>query len=63
MPEVAEVHLDFMFMGEEGGDRTLSMLVAKERGSRALMGCVAPKKSEGVWLSKRVMAFHEGSGM
>ena len=49
--------MDLMFMGEEGGDRTLAMLVVKERGSKAIMGCVAPRKSEGVVLAKRVMAF------
>ena len=28
---VPEIHLDFMFMGEESGGKAISMLVAKER--------------------------------
>ncbi len=33
------------------------MLVARERTTKAVMFCVAPRKSSGEWLSKRVMAF------
>ena len=54
---VPEIHMDFMFMGEEKGDGALAMLVVRERGTRAVMGCVAPRKSSGEWLGKRVMAF------
>ena len=57
IPEVAEIHMDFMFMGEEKPDKTLAMLVARERQTKAVMSCVAPRKSSGKWLSKRVMAF------
>jgi hypothetical protein len=57
IPEVPEVHLDFMFMGDEKSEKTLAMLVAKERTTKAVMGCVAPRKSSGEWLAKRVMAF------
>ena len=56
-PEKPEVHMDFMFMGEEKSEKTLVMLVAKETTTKAVMGCVVPKKSEGEWLAKRVMAF------
>ena len=56
-PEKPEVHLDFMFMGEEKSEKTLVILVAKERTTKAVMGCVVPRKSEGEWLAKRVMAF------
>ena len=45
--EMAEVHLDFMFMGDEGSDRTLAVLVAKERSSGMTMATVAPRKSSG----------------
>ena len=34
IPEVPEVHIDFMFMGEEKSEKTLAMLVAKERSIR-----------------------------
>ena len=57
VPEKPEVHMDFMFMGEEKFEKTLVMLVAKERSTKAVMGCVVPMKSEGEWLAKRVMAF------
>ena len=56
IPEVPEVHMDFMFMGEEKSEKTLAMLVAKERTTKAVMCCVAPRKSSGEWLAKRVMA-------
>ena len=57
VPEVPEVHIDFMFMGEEKSEKTLAMLVAKERSTKAVMCCVAPRKSSGEWLGKRIMAF------
>ena len=46
-PDVPEIHMDFMFMGEEGGSRTLAMLVVKERSTKAVMACVTPAKSCG----------------
>ena len=52
-----EVHMDFMFMGDEGSEKTLAMLVVKERMTKAVMACVAPRKSSGQWLVGRVMAF------
>ena len=52
-----EVHLDFMFMGEEHGGKTLAILVAKERTTRATLATVAPRKSSGEWLSRRLMAW------
>ena len=60
--EMAEVHMDFMFMGDEGGEETLAVLVAKERSTGMLMATVAPRKSEGVWLAARVMAFMRECG-
>ena len=36
-PAVAEVHLDFMFMGDEKSEKTLAMLVAKESTTKAVM--------------------------
>ena len=41
--DMPELHMDFMFMGEEEGGATLTLLVAKERSSRALMATVVPK--------------------
>ena len=36
-PEIPEIHIDFMFMGEEGGKNTLPMVVVRERVSKAIM--------------------------
>ena len=54
--EVAEVHLDFMFMGDEGEDRTLAVLVAKKRSR----GMVATKVVEEIG---RLRAAIGGQGM
>ena len=54
------MHLDFMFMGDEGEDRTLA--VAKERRRGMVMSTVAPRKSRGQWLGRRVMAFMREAG-
>ena len=43
VPEVPEVHIDFMFMGEDKSQTTLAMLVA----TQAVMCCVAPRNSSG----------------
>ena len=43
--EKAEIHMDFMFMGEEEGGKTITILVAKERRTRAIMAAVAPGKA------------------
>ena len=60
--DAAEVHMDFMFMGDEGSDKTLAMLVAHERSRGMTLATVAPRKSSGEWLGKRVMAFMRGAG-
>ena len=54
---VPEVHLDFMFMGEEQGGKTLAFLVGRERWKKATMATVAPRKSSGEWLARRVRAW------
>ena len=56
------MHLDFMFMGDEGDDRTLAVLVVKERSRGMVMSTVALRKSSGQWLGRRVMAFLEEAG-
>ena len=57
-----EVHVDFMFMGEATGGKTLTLVVAKERRSRMLMACVVPKKSSGEFAAKRLAAFTKEIG-
>ena len=61
-PEHPEVHMDYMFMGEETGGKTLAILVAKDRSSRALMSTVVPRKTTGEFVSKRVVAFMKELG-
>ena len=55
--DIPELHMDFMFMGEEEGGATLTILVAKERSSRALVATVVPKTSHGTWMGKRLLAW------
>ena len=50
--DVAEVHMDFMFMGEEGGEETIAVLVGKERSTGMILSTVAPRISEGRRLGK-----------
>ena len=61
--ESPEIHLDFMFMGEPKGGKTLTMVVAKERRSRMIMCCVVPMKSSGEFAAKRVVAFMKEVGL
>ena len=44
---MAEVHMDFMFMGDEGSEKTLAMLVVRERSGGMTLSTVAPSKSSG----------------
>ena len=60
--EVAEVHLDFSFMEDDGEDRTLAVLVVKERSRGMVMSIMSPRKSSGQWLGRRVMAFMREGG-
>ena len=50
------MHLDFVFMGDEGKDRTLAVLVVKSESRGTVMSTVAPRKSSGQWLGRRIMA-------
>ena len=43
--EYPEVHMDYMFMGEETGGKTLAVLVAKDRSSRAWMSIVVTRRA------------------
>ena len=56
------MHLDFMFMGDEGDDRTLAVLVVKKRSRGVVMWTVAPRKSRRQWLGRFVMAFMREAG-
>ncbi len=57
-----ELQLDFMFMGEEIGGKTLTIVVVKETSSKAVMASAAPKKSSGDFIARRVVAFMKEMG-
>ena len=54
--DMPEVHMDYMFMGEEEGGGTLAVLVGRERTTKATFATVVPRKSTGEWISKRLGA-------
>ena len=57
-PDMAEVHIDFAFMGEEDKPgETIPILVAKERSTRMCMTAATPRKTTGDYIAKRLMAF------
>ena len=55
--EMAEVHMDFMFMGDEGSEKTLAMLVVKERSRGMVMS------DGGTEEEQRGVAWEEGDGV
>ena len=42
--QVPEIHLDYMFMGDEKEGETLAFLLARERETRAVLSTVAPRE-------------------
>ena len=56
-PVQHEVHLDFCFPGDEFGEKGLTILVARERLTKMMMGTVVPRKSTGQFIARRVCAF------
>ena len=55
--ELPEVHMDSMFMGEEDKPgETVAVLVVREKTTKMGMANVAPSKSTGEFVAKRVMA-------
>ena len=52
-----ELHLDFIFMGDEGRNKKWTILVAKERGTKMVMSTVLPSKSSGAFAARRTVAF------
>ena len=58
-----ELHLDYMFMGDEQDAKTLAILVARERGSRATLATVVPRKGVEGWIPKRLMAWLREIGL
>ena len=52
-----EIHMDFIFMGNEAEKKKWTILVAKERMTKMLMSAVLPSKSSGTFAARRVLAF------
>ena len=52
-----EVHMDYCFPGDEDDDFKLTILVARERGTRMTMSSVAPSKTTREFMARRVVAF------
>ena len=55
--QVPEVHLDYVFMGNEKEGTTLASTVARERETRAALSTVVPMKTTGEWICRRLMAW------
>ena len=52
------MHMDFAFLGREDvPQKTMAVLVAKERTSKMNMSAAAPGKTTGTHIAKRVAAF------
>ena len=55
---ISEVHMDFAFLGrEDDPQKTMAVLVAKERTSKMIMSAAAPRKTTGTYIAKRVAGF------
>ena len=62
MPSGVEIHLDHCFPGEEDQDFKLTILVARDRGTKMTVSSVAPSKTCGEFIAKRVVAFMKEIG-
>ena len=55
---LSEVHMDFGFLGKEDeAEKTIPMLVAKERITKMMMAATVPKKTTGNYIRDRVAGF------
>ena len=52
MPEQVEVHMDFCCVGDEGHQKKLTILTARERQTRMTMSAVAPTKGVNEFLAR-----------
>ena len=53
-----EIHMDFGFLGKEDeAQKTIPILVVKERKSKMLMAAAVPTKTTGSYITKRVVGF------
>ena len=60
---ISEVHMDFAFLGrEDDPQKTMAVLVAKERTSKMIISAAAPRKTTGTYIAKRVAGFFREVG-
>ena len=53
-----QVHMEFAFLGrEDDPQRTVPVLVVKERTSNMAMSTTVPRKTTGTYIAKRVIGF------
>ena len=58
------VHLDFVFLGrDEDPQRTMAVVVEKERSSKMSVSTDVPRKTTGAYIAKRVAGFFARSRM
>ena len=55
--DAAEMSFDFFFLGDEGGGKLVTVLMAIDRKSRMKMCTAVPTKSTGVFVARRILAF------
>ncbi len=60
---VPAIHLDYMFMGEENEDKTLAVLVARERYTKATFATAVQRKGIDQWVPKRLLAWMREIGL
>ena len=60
---VPEVHLDYMFMGDEKEGKTLAFLAARKRETKAVLSTLVPRKTTGEWICRRLMAWLREIGL
>ena len=61
--ETPELHIDYMFMGKEHENKTLAILVAKERWRKSMMTTVVPRKGGYEWAARRLVAWTREIGL
>jgi len=56
-PRELELHMDFCFVGDEGREHKITILVARERCTRMTVASAAPSKGAAEFLARRLLAF------
>ena len=58
----AEMSFDFFFLGDEGGGKMMTVLMAIDRATRMKLCAPVPSKSTGEFIAKRILAFMKEVG-